>query len=163
MKGTIFVVILGIISSLKLSQKGLEFIKELEGLKLEAAKNEQGKWIIGYGTTDAHSSVTGTRIKEGLKIDSKTAEKWLKQVINKRYVAKVNKYNNKYKWTQNEFDAMISFAYSDGNIEKLTDKGKRTKEVISKKILEFNKVNGKVDEKLKKRRESEQKLFLTKQ
>lgn len=163
MKGTIFVVILAIISSLKLSAKGLEFIKELEGLQLEAVKNERGKWVVGYGTNDAHSSVTGKRIKEGVKVDAKTAEKWLKQVINKKYAPKVNKHNNKYKWTQNEFDALISFAYSEGNIEELTSNGKRNKELIAKKLLEYNKINGKVNEKLKKRRESEQKLFLTKQ
>ena len=102
MKTTLFLIVLAVISSLTISNKGLELIKEFEKLKLKAEKGVTGKWTIGYGTTDADYRVTKTKIKSGLEIDAQKAETWLKKSLNKIYAPKVNKYNNKYHWTQNE-------------------------------------------------------------
>ncbi len=156
MKTTVFIAFFALISSLKISQKGIDLIKEFEGCKLEAYRHLSGVWIIGYGTTDADYAVTKTKIKAGLKISKQQAEKWLRQSLNKIYCPKVNKYNNKYHWTQNEFDAMVSFAYS-GNIDKLTDNGKRTKKEIAERML----FDGRVPS-IIKRRKAEQQLFLSK-
>ena len=156
MKTTLFIAFFALISSLQISQKGLNLIKEFEGCKLEAYKCPAGVWTIGYGTTDSDYSITKTKIKAGLKISKQKAETWLRQSVNKKYCPKVNKYNNKYHWTQNEFDAMVSFAYS-GNIDKLTDNGKRTKKEIAERML----FDGRVPS-IIKRRKAEQQLFLSK-
>jgi len=162
MKTTLFLIVLAVISSLTISNKGLELIKEFEKLKLKAEKGVTGKWTIGYGTTDADYRVTKTKIKSGLEIDAQKAETWLKKSLNKIYAPKVNKYNNKYHWTQNEFDAMVSFTYNTGKIDELTARGKRTKQEIATKMLEYNKNKNEVVKELEKRRLAEQKLFLTK-
>ena len=162
MKTTLFIAFFALISSLQISQKGLNLIKEFEGCKLEAYKCPAGVWTIGYGTTDSDYSITKTKIKAGLKISKQKAETWLRQSVNKKYSPKVNKYNNKYHWTQNEFDAMVSFAYNLGSIDQLTANGKRTKKDIAQKMLLYNKAKGKVLPGLTRRRKAEQKLFLSK-
>ena len=162
MKTTLFIAFFALISSLKIGQNGLNLIKEFEGCRLEAYKCPAGKWTIGYGTTDADYRVTKTKIKSGLEIDAQKAETWLKKSLNKIYAPKVNKYNNKYHWTQNEFDAMVSFTYNTGKIDELTARGKRTKQEIATKMLEYNKYKNEVVKELEKRRLAEQKLFLTK-
>ena len=162
MKTTLFIAFFALISSLKIGQKGLNLIKEFEGCKLEAYKCPAGVWTIGYGTTDSDYSITKTKIKAGLKISKQKAETWLRQSVNKKYCPKVNKYNNKYHWTQNEFDAMVSFAYNLGSIDQLTANGKRTKKDIAQKMLLYNKAKGKVLPGLTRRRKAEQKLFLSK-
>ena len=162
MKTTLFIAFFALISSLQISQKGLNLIKEFEGCKLEAYKCPAGVWTIGYGTTDSDYSITKTKIKAGLKISKQKAETWLRQSVNKKYCPKVNKYNNKYHWTQNEFDAMVSFAYNLGSIDQLTANGKRTKKEIAQKMLLYTKANGKELPGLVRRRKAEQKLFLSK-
>ncbi len=162
MKTTLFIAFFALISSLQISQKGLNLIKEFEGCRLEAYKCPAGVWTIGYGTTDSDYSITKTKIKAGLKISKQQAETWLRKSVNKKYCPKVNKYNNKYHWTQNEFDAMVSFAYNLGSIDGLTANGKRTKKEISQKMLLYNKAGGKVLQGLVRRRKAEQKLFLSK-
>ena len=157
MKTTLFIAFFALISSLKISQKGIDLIKEFEGCKLEAYRSLAGIWTIGYGTTDADYAITKTKIKAGLKISKQQAEKWLRQSLNKIYCPKVNKYNNKYHWTQNEFDALVSFAYLSGNIDKLTDNGKITKKEIAERMLYY----GNMVPSIRKRRKAEQKLFLS--
>ena len=162
MKTTLFIAFFALISSLQISQKGLNLIKEFEGCKLEAYKCPAGVWTIGYGTTDSDYSITKTKIKAGLKISKQKAETWLRQSVNKKYCPKVNKYNNKYHWTQNEFDAMVSFAYNLGSIDELTANGKRTKKEISQKMLLYTKAKRKELPGLVRRRKKKKKLFLSK-
>ncbi|MDD7026949.1 MAG: D-Ala-D-Ala carboxypeptidase family metallohydrolase, partial [Lachnospiraceae bacterium] len=66
-----------------------------------------------------------------------------------------------YNWNQNEFDALVSFAFNIGSIDLLTSKGTRTKERIAEKMLLYVKGGGKVLPGLLKRRKEEQALFLT--
>ena len=57
----------------------------------------------------------------------------------------------------------MSFVYSEGDIEKLTDKGKRNIEAISEKMLHFNTtLDGKFNQDLANRRVAERRLFLSK-
>lgn len=146
---------------LKISEKGLALIKEFEGLHLTAYQDEVGVWTIGWGITNADKAVTGTTIKKGLKITREKAEKWLRDTLNERYAPKVNKYNDKYNWNQNEFDAMVSFVFNIGSIDQLTNNGRRSKSVISNKMLQYNKAGGKVYAGLTRRRKAERDLFLT--
>ena len=67
----------------------------------------------------------------------------------------------KYMFNQNEFDALVSFAFNIGSIHKLTDKGMRSREEIRKHWLLYNKSGGKVLEGLTKRRIKELELFNT--
>ncbi len=136
---------------MKISNEGLMIIKKYEGCKLSAYKCPAGVWTIGYGHTGG--------VKEGDKITQAQAELYLLADL-KRFEKHVETYHSKYQWNQSEFDAMVSFAYNLGSIDKLTGGGTRTKAVIAEKILLYNKASGKVLAGLTKRRTEEQALFL---
>lgn len=137
---------------MKISNKGLKLIEKYEGLRLTAYKDPVGIWTIGYGHTKGVYSgqkITEAKAEEYLKQDALTAEK------------AVNKYVSKYHFNQNQYDALVSFAYNIGNIDQLTANGTRSIEQISNKILAYNKAGGKVLPGLTKRRAEEKKLFDT--
>lgn len=140
---------------MKTGTKGIELIKSFEGCRLEAYKCPAGVWTIGYGHT---GTVGGKKICEGMKITQSRAVKILKADLNK-FEKHVSKYNKIYKFTQNEFDALVSFAFNIGSIDQLTDNGARTRETISKKFIAYNKASGKVLTGLTRRRKSEQALW----
>lgn len=144
----------------KVSKRGIDLIKEFEGCRLTAYRDEVGVLTIGYGITNADKSVTGTSIKAGMKISQSTAEKWLEQSLNRKYLPLVMKYDTRYNWNQNEIDALVSFAYNIGSIDQLTANGSRSRETIAKKMLEYNKAGGTVYRGLTRRREAERELFL---
>ena len=143
------------------SRKCIKLVKEFEGLYLKAYKDEVGVWTIGYGITNSDKAITNVTVKAGLKITEKTADNWLEKALNKKYLPKVMKYNGKYKWNQNEIDALVSFAYNIGSIDTLTANGTRTRAAISSKMLQYNKAGGKVLNGLTRRRKAERELFLT--
>ena len=78
----------------------------------------------------------------------------------KPYEDKVNKYDNKYDWSQNEFDALVSFCYNIGNIDQLTANGSRDKKTIADKMLLYVNCNGYKLPGLVRRRNAERNLFL---
>ena len=149
-------------SSRTVSDRGVKLIKEFEGCKLKAYYDSAGVITIGYGTTNSDKSITGTTIKKGMTISQATADKWLKESLNKKYGPKVNKYDGHYKWTQNEFDALISFAYNIGSIDQLTANGSRTKQAIANKIPQYCHGGGRKLPGLVRRRKAERDLFLRK-
>lgn len=142
------------------SKKCINLVKEFEGCKLKAYKDEVGVWTIGYGITNSDKSITKTTIKSGLTISQATAESWLTKSLNQKYLPLVMKYDKTYKWNQNEIDALVSFAYNIGSIKQLTANGTRTRKEISTAMLKYNKAGGKVYRGLTRRRVAEQKLFL---
>ena len=135
---------------MKTSQRGIDLIKNFEGCKLTAYKDAVGVWTIGYGHTKG--------VKQGQKITQEQAEKYLADDLSS-YEKKVEKYNDKYNFNQNQFDALVSFCYNIGNIDQLTAKGTRTIKKISDCILLYNKASGKVLAGLTKRRKAEKELF----
>ena len=142
------------------SKKCIKLVKEFEGLYLKSYKDEVGVWTIGYGITNADKAITKVTVRAGLKITEKTADNWLEKALNKKYLPKVMKYNSKYKWNQNEIDALVSFAYNIGSIDMLTANGTRSRATIAAKMLQYNKAGGKVLNGLTRRRKAERELFL---
>ena len=144
----------------KINTEGLNLIKESEGLRLSAYYDSVGVLTIGYGTTNACKDIIGTIITPSMTITKGTAEKWLQQTVDAKYMPKVDKYDSKYHWTDNEASALCSFAYNIGSIDQLTANGTRTKSEIANKMLAYNKAGGKVLAGLTERRKKEQALFL---
>lgn len=138
---------------MKTSENGINLIKKFEGIKLKAYQCSAGVWTIGYGHT---SGVKSTDV-----ITKEQAESLLNSDLPK-YEAKVNKYISRYGWNQNEFDALVSFAFNVGSIDKLTANGTRSRKVIADKMLAYNGAGGKVIDGLITRRKAERELFLTK-
>lgn len=137
---------------MKISEKGINLIKKYEGLRLKAYKPVQTEqyWTIGYGHY-------GADVKQDMVISQAYAEKLLKDDITKFETA-VN--SLKRNWTQNQFDALTSFAYNcgTGNLKKLVQN--RNTQQIADALLLYNKGGGKVLAGLVKRRKEERELFL---
>lgn len=138
-----------------LSMTGLTLIKNFEGCRLTAYRCPAGVPTIGYGHTAG--------VKMGDVITQEQADYFL-IVDTLGFQDAVNKLDPIYHFTQNEFDALVSFTYNcgKGNLTRLTAKGTRSKDVIAAKILEYNKAGGKVLNGLVRRRQAEHDLFLMK-
>ena len=139
---------------MKISENGLKLIIDFEGFCPKATKavKTEKYYTIGYGHY-------GKDVDEKQTITKEEALVLLKKDM-KRFEAKVMKYNNCYNFTQNEFDALVSFAYNVGNIDQLTAKGTRTKKEIADAMLLYIKSGGNVLNGLRKRRIRERELFL---
>lgn len=90
---------------MEISEKGINFIKEVEGCELKAYKCSSGVWTIGYGHT-------GTDIKQGKEISLEKAERYLKNDLI-RFCKAVNDLVT-VELTQNQFDALVSFVFNVG-------------------------------------------------
>lgn len=139
---------------MKISENGLNLVIAFEGFCPKATKavKTEKYYTIGYGHY-------GKDVDEKQTITKEDALVLLKKDM-KRFETKVMKYNDCYNFTQNEFDALVSFAYNVGNIEQLTAKGTRTKKEIAEAMLLYIKSGGKVLNGLRKRRIRERELFL---
>lgn len=141
--------------SRNLSVNGLNLIKSFEGCKLTAYKclSTEKYYTIGYGHY-------GSDVTAGMKITKEQAEELLLQDC-KKAIKNVNSFMSKYNFNQNQFDALVSFAFNVGSINQLTASGTRTLEQISSKITAYNKSGGRVIAGLVKRRAKEKELFDT--
>ena len=139
---------------MKISENGLKLIIDFEGFCPKATKvvKTEKYYTIGYGHY-------GKDVEEEQTITKKEALSLLEKDL-KRFEKKVMKYDDCYNFTQNEFDALVSFAYNVGNIDQLTAKGTRSKKEISDAMLKYIKSGGNVLEGLQKRRIRERELFL---
>lgn len=88
----------------RISSRGLDLIKESEGLKLTAYKCPAGVWTIGYGSTGPH-------VKVGLTITEEQAEELLRKDV-KRFEDGVSAIVGPC--TQGQFDALVSFSFNLG-------------------------------------------------
>lgn len=139
---------------LSISDRGLSLIQKFEGCRLTAYQDSVGIWTIGYGHTSGVSkgqTITQQQANTFLKADCANAEN------------AVNRYNDRYRWNQNQFDALVSFTFNCGsrNLRTLLNNGQRTISEISAKIPAYNKAGGKVLKGLVKRRAAEKELFDT--
>lgn len=139
-----------------ISNNGINLIKKFEGCRLSAYRDAVGVITIGYGWTKA---IDGKPLTMGTKITQVKAESLLREGL-KSYESKVNKYDSKYHWNQNQFDALVSFCYNIGNIDGLTANGTRSINEISNKLMSYNKAGGKILSGLTNRRKAEKELFL---
>lgn len=137
----------------KIGQAGLALIKQFEGCRLAAYQCSAGAWTIGYGHTAG--------VHKGMKITQAQADEYLKQDI-----AKFEKYinNTSYvpftdKLNQNQFDALVSFAFNlgQGNVKKLCTG--RTINQIPSAMQQYCKAAGKTLPGLQRRRKAEAALY----
>ena len=135
----------------KINKSGLNLIKKYEGCKLTSYICPAGVLTIGYGHT-------GKDVKPNQTISKKKAINLLKKDL-ARFERHVQSYNYIYEWTENEFSALVSFAFNIGNIDQLTAYGTRTRSQIRSAMLKYVKANGKTLPGLVKRRKAELKLF----
>lgn len=138
---------------MNISENGLNLIMYFEGVRLKAYKAlpSEKYYTIGYGHY-------GADVIADMTITLNQAKALLLKDV-KRFEYNVNKYYPHYLWTQNEFDALVSFAFNIGSIDQLVAHGSRDRQTISNKILQYNKSGGQVIPGLAKRRLFERELF----
>ena len=141
---------------MKTSEKGIALITSFEGFSPKACKcvSTEKYYTIGYGHY-------GKDVKECATITKVKALELLKSDL-VRFEKNVMKYDNIYHYNQNQFDALVSFAYNVGSIDGLTKNGTRSKAEIAKCMTMYNRSGGRVLDGLTKRRSREKELFLRK-
>ena len=145
---------------MRTSEAGLELIKSFEGFRARATRLPGGKWIIGYGHTEG--------AREGLRVTREDAElvlrhhdlKPVEALINERVLTPLS---------QNEFDALVSFAFNIGadaflesDVLSLLNSGERVQAAEGMTAWRKGRVDGEVRviEALVRRRAAEKALFL---
>jgi lysozyme len=154
------------------SNKGYDLIKSFEGLALKPYLCPAGKPTIGYGMTFYPNGKKVT-LKD-TPLTEKQASDMLKQIADKfaRDVDGLVKSNI----DQNQFDALVSFAYNvgtdidvdtiaeglgDSTLLKKVNKNPLDKTILDE-FLKWDKSAGKVSNGLLKRRKKESELYFTK-
>lgn len=140
---------------MKTSQNGIELIKKFEGCRLETYICPAGVFTIGYGHT-------GADVKSGMKITQEEAETLLKNDL-KAFEKGVQRIIKK-ELTQNQFDALVSFAYNLGleNLKKSTLAKLINQDKIKEAANQFERwvyANGVKLNGLIRRRKAEKELF----
>lgn len=144
---------------MKLSQKGIELIKQFEGYSSKAYPDPAtggAPWTIGYGTTKG--------VKPGMVITAQQAEKMLRDDVAKLEGGVSSLVTAPT--TQGQFDAMVSLAYNIGlgNFGKSTLLKKHNARCYTCAADQFrvwNRANGKVMNGLTKRRAAEREVYMS--
>ena len=137
-----------------ISDKGIEAIKYFEGVKLQSYKDSVGIWTIGVGHIQG--------VTEGMTITEEQVNKYLKEDLQPVLKA-VNKCGD---LTQNQYDALCSFAFNLGTRSLLTStllkkiKAKAPADEIRTQFKRWCKAGGKTIKGLLIRREKEADMFL---
>ena len=138
---------------MRTSQNGIKLIKQFEGCRLQSYKavpTEQ-YYTIGYGHY-------GADVSQNMTITQATADSLLVSDL-ARFEQQV--IDTGLTLNQNQFDALVSFAYNCGGKNLLQLIKNRTPEQIADAMLLYNKAGGKILEGLNRRRKAERELFLT--
>ena len=144
----------------KTSPNGISLIKKFEGLRLTPYRCQAGVLTIGYGHTAS--------VVPGMKITRQEAEEFLKQDL-EFFEALVSRHV-KVPLNQNEFDALVSFAFNVGP-GNATRAGFTTSTLLKKlnahfprpnasqELLRWTRAGGRISEGLVRRRNAEMELF----
>jgi lysozyme len=149
---------------MRLDKKGYDLIKSFEGLSLKPYKCQANISTIGYGSTYYEN---GIKVQmSDAPITGARAEILLKNVAD-RFAQKVANLIKK-PITQNQFNALVSFAFNVGSgalasstLLKLVNENPNNA-MISKEFLKWNKVNRVPVQGLTNRRIKESALYFTK-
>lgn len=138
------------------SDKGREFLKSFEGLRLRAYQDSGGVWTIGWGHTQ-HALA-------GMIIIEVQAEALLSQDLIP--VESAIDAHVKVPITQNQFDALVDFTFNLGigafegsHLLKFLNAG--DKYGAANEFAKWNHINGVVSSGLLRRRLAERDLFLS--
>jgi len=140
---------------MRISQTGIDLIKQFEGFRSKAYICPAGVLTIGYGSTGKH-------VQPGMSINTAYGEKLLREDVS-RFESAVNRLVT-VPMSQGQFDALVSFAFNvgEGALAKSTLLRKLNAGDYAGAAHEFKRWNrggGRVLAGLVRRREAEAKLF----
>jgi lysozyme len=145
------------------SQKGIDIIKSFEGCRLKAYQDSAGVWTIGYGTIMYPS---GKRVKAGDRITKECAEEYLAYEIGLK-ARSVEVFTSDLHLSQNQFDALVSFAYNlgVGALQRSTllkkVRAEKNDPAIRGEFMKWVRAGGKVLKGLQRRRQKEADLYFS--
>jgi len=145
---------------MEVNKAGRDLIKHFEGCKLKAYKCPAGVWTISWGLTFYPD---GTKVKEGDVITQQQAEDYFNAIVDD-FAKKVDALI-KSNVTDNNFSALVSFAYNVGmgNFQRSTllkkVNAKPKDPSIRAEFMKWTRANDKVLNGLVRRREAEAKLY----
>ena len=141
---------------MNISERGLNLIKSYEGCRLTAYKPVQTEqyYTIGWGHY-------GPDVYAGMSITQDQADNMLREDV-KYYADAVDRYNSRFNFTQEEFDALTSFTYNCGvgSLQAVMSCC-NTKQEIAEECKLYNKGGGIILAGLVRRREEEYQLFMS--
>jgi len=148
---------------MRISDSGIAFIAEWEGVRLKAYKCSAGVYTIGVGSTRYED---GSPVQAGDVLPNEPAAYALFRNTVGQYEGVVNRLAKK-PLKQSQFDALVSLAYNIGV-------GAYAKSTVAKRVANdpadpsireaisrWNKAGGKVVNGLKRRREAEANLYFS--
>lgn len=140
---------------MKTSERGKELIKSFEGLKYKPYRlSGETNYTVGYGHVSPN-------LNPNKRYSKKEIEAFFEEDL-KKFEENVSRYDKLYHWNENEFDALVCFAYNIGSIDSLVAKGKRSRAEIEYYWLRYCRDSrGVVLEGLANRRKIELELFKT--
>lgn len=144
---------------MRISENGIEFIRQLEGEKLTAYPDIVGIWTIGVGHT---GFVDGKPVARGMAITKEKSKELLTADL-KRFESAVND-AVKVTLKQNQFDALVSLAFNIGEgafarstlVNKLNAGDKKG---AAEQFLVWKNAGGRVSQGLLNRRQKEKAMF----
>ncbi|SFC63999.1 lysozyme [Clostridium uliginosum] len=144
------------------SDKCINFIKSWEGFSATPYYDEVGVLTLGYG-------MTGDEIKDLSSVTESQASEMLKNLVNNNYAKAIknNLDSKSISLKQNQFDALVSFAYNCGigalfssTLYKNIVTGVRDKNIITSNFQAWSNGGGTRLEGLYRRRSREADMFL---
>ncbi len=152
-----------------MSPHGRELLEEWEGVRLKAYKDSAGLLTIGVGhlltkseLSSGKININGESVKYVNGLTAEQADELLEQDV-KPAETTVNN-NVKVELNQHQFDALVSFTFNVGGgafkgstLLKKLNNGQYDQ--VPAQLMRWDKAGGKVVPGLKKRRESEVKLW----
>lgn len=146
---------------MRTSSKGIEFIKQHEGLRLKAYKDVGGKWTTGYGHL-IRPQLEGYLLE--CEISAPLAEAILKDDL--KYAENCIKLYVRVELEEHQYDALVSFIYNLGcsafarsTLLVLLNQGQYSR--AAEQFHRWNKVGGVEVAGLTARRKHEMLLFTT--
>ena len=124
--------------------------------RYQISKNYCNDFTFG-GFTNEIKYTFGGIINDLIEVNQEEALNLIRNLIIYKYEHLVDRYDLIYHFNQNQYDALISFAYNVGNITQLTNDGLRSIEEISSHFLDY--IYDKKGNIVKGRRELEKQLF----
>jgi len=147
---------MGVGIMMRMSKSGLQILKDFEGCRLAAYPDVVGIWTIGYGFTSG--------VAKGDLITQEQCDDRLSREIRAYEIAVWNATHGDV--TQEEFDALASFAWNVGiagmqksSVIKAHNKG--DKQAAARAFGLWNKAGGKAVSGLTRRRAAEAALYLS--
>lgn len=140
----------------QISAAGLALIKQFEGCRLTAYRDQGGFWTIGYGHTASvkpDQRITQAEADELLRGDLD----WAEAAVNRAVTRAI---------TQHQFDALVSFTYNLGagslrHSRVLAETNAGNVAAAAADFLQWDMAGGSVSPGLRRRREAERTLYLT--